>query len=166
MNISFENLKKFFDKIKSVGFFERIFFWKNVSSLSYDAYEEFKTLSAEVDGLRENIKQIDNLKDNINKIDKELSIAKNTIDQNNKTLQQKESEAGRLEEAKLKNEEKILELNKEISSYKGTIEQNNKSLRANESEIGRLEEANKKNQEKIFELNKEITILKRNNRRE
>jgi hypothetical protein len=53
-------------------FLEECFFFK------HDAYEEFKSLSSEVTGLRENIKQIDNLKDDINKIDKELSIAKNT----------------------------------------------------------------------------------------
>ena len=57
---SFENLNKFFEKIKSVGFLERIFFWKNVVSLSYDAYEEFKSLTTKLEEINEGLNVIEN----------------------------------------------------------------------------------------------------------
>jgi len=83
-NSKFENLNKFFDKVKSIGFFERVLSWKNISLLSYDAFQEFKSLSTEVYNLRENNKKIDYLKEDLNKINNELSISKNTIEQYNR----------------------------------------------------------------------------------
>lgn len=65
-NNKFENLNKFFDKIKSIGIVERIFSWKSISSLSYDAFQEFKFLSSEVYTLRDNNK-LEYLKDDLNK---------------------------------------------------------------------------------------------------
>lgn len=39
-----EKLNLFFTKIKELSFWQRIFSWSNVRTLSYDAFEEFKTL--------------------------------------------------------------------------------------------------------------------------
>ena len=41
---SFENLRRFFERIKNVGFFERIFSWKAIVSLGYDAFGEYQRL--------------------------------------------------------------------------------------------------------------------------
>ncbi|GAH58667.1 unnamed protein product, partial [marine sediment metagenome] len=49
MEIVFDKLNLFFDTIKTITWWQRIFGWKNVRSLSYDAYEEFKSLSATLD---------------------------------------------------------------------------------------------------------------------
>jgi predicted nucleic acid-binding Zn-ribbon protein len=38
----FENLQRFFERIKNVGFFERLFFWKTIVSLGYDAFGEYQ----------------------------------------------------------------------------------------------------------------------------
>jgi|GEM_PF-1011815 len=38
----FENLRRFFERIKNVGFFERLFSWKTVVSLGYDAFGEYQ----------------------------------------------------------------------------------------------------------------------------
>ncbi|MCK5108005.1 MAG: hypothetical protein KAQ83_04725, partial [Nanoarchaeota archaeon] len=40
----FQKLDKFFEKVKSIGFFERLFSWKQIQSLSFDAFEECSTL--------------------------------------------------------------------------------------------------------------------------
>jgi len=37
----FNNLNQLLEKIKTIGFFERIFSWKSIKILSYDAYEEY-----------------------------------------------------------------------------------------------------------------------------
>jgi len=44
MEVKTEKLSLFFDKIKCMGFWQRIFGWRQIRELSYDAYEEFKKL--------------------------------------------------------------------------------------------------------------------------
>ena len=50
MDISFDNLKNFFMQIKELNFWQRIFKWKTIRILSYDAYDEFKKISQKIDG--------------------------------------------------------------------------------------------------------------------
>ena len=49
MNTSFDNLRNFFDRVKSITLWQRIFNWSSLKLLSYDAYEEFKKLSESID---------------------------------------------------------------------------------------------------------------------
>ena len=51
MNINSDNLKLFFEKIKSLTFWQRVFNWSTLRALSYEAYEEFRELSDKVDSL-------------------------------------------------------------------------------------------------------------------
>jgi len=51
MNAAFDNLKLFFEKIKSLGFWRRLFSWRQIRTLSYDAYDEFTGLLESVDRL-------------------------------------------------------------------------------------------------------------------
>ena len=44
MNQTFDNLKNFFIKIKEINLWQRIFSWKTIRVLSYDAYDEFRLL--------------------------------------------------------------------------------------------------------------------------
>ena len=49
MEYRFERLNLFFERIKSMSFWQRLFGWSAVRSLSYEAYEEFKSLTASLD---------------------------------------------------------------------------------------------------------------------
>ncbi len=51
----FTNLKEFFDKIKKVGFIERLFFWRNILSLSYDAYKEFRQVDYQLQAVNDEL---------------------------------------------------------------------------------------------------------------
>jgi len=55
MNNSYDNLRNFFERIKSMSFWQRVFYWSAIKALSYDAYEEFKSLSESVSGLNQQI---------------------------------------------------------------------------------------------------------------
>ncbi len=44
MEKSYENLRFFFDEIKKIGFWQRLFAWKRVRTLSYEAFVEFELL--------------------------------------------------------------------------------------------------------------------------
>ena len=52
---SFDNLRRFFDRVKSIGIVERIFGWGVVVSLSYDAYNEFKSFESATNELRTSV---------------------------------------------------------------------------------------------------------------
>src|SRR3989338_8269523 len=60
MNTKFERLNLFFDKIKTMGFWQRIFGWRQVKNLSYDAYEEFKVLVNLLDRVIKDVDQNNN----------------------------------------------------------------------------------------------------------
>ncbi|MCP4121428.1 MAG: hypothetical protein GY751_06710, partial [Bacteroidetes bacterium] len=45
-----ENLTLFFSKIKELTFWQRIFSWRSIRKLSYDAFQEFRSLSDKVGG--------------------------------------------------------------------------------------------------------------------
>jgi hypothetical protein len=68
----YDNLKIFFDRIKSLGFWQRIFGWRKIRTLSYDAYDEFTTMSGLIDELKE---EITNKETSINELKKNLEIA-------------------------------------------------------------------------------------------
>ncbi len=50
--MNFGKLNLFFDKIKNLGFWQRLFGWRPVQSLSFEAYEEFCQLARELDEAR------------------------------------------------------------------------------------------------------------------
>jgi hypothetical protein len=48
MNDTADTLKKFFDTFLHLGFFQRLFGWKHVRSLSYDAYQQYRSMVGEL----------------------------------------------------------------------------------------------------------------------
>ena len=77
MDISFDNLKNFFEKIKELNFWQRIFKWKTIRILSYDAYDEFKKISQKIDGLNQNLGQRD---ERIVALEKSNEVLKTKVD--------------------------------------------------------------------------------------
>lgn len=54
-----ENLKSFFEKIKALTFWKRVFFWNTVKVLSYEAYEEYRKLSSTIESFESQLKEKD-----------------------------------------------------------------------------------------------------------
>ncbi len=168
---SFEHLNNFFKRVQSIGFFERIFAWKNVVRLNYDAYSEFKAIDKQLTDLNEELdksisntkglqKDIQHQKEIQEKSDHDLEISKSTIERNNKEIQEKEKELGKLKESDNKNSKRILELESELEMLKSTIERNNKEIQEKEKELGKLKESDNKNSKRIIELESELETLK------
>jgi hypothetical protein len=65
-----DNLKIFFDQIKSLGFWRRVFGWRKIRALSYDAYDEFSDM----------LQTINNLNQEINKRETSIIELKNNIE--------------------------------------------------------------------------------------
>jgi hypothetical protein len=71
-----DNLRLFFEKIKSLGFWRRIFGWRKIRALSYDAFEEFNSMVGEIGTLNIEIGKKDSM---INELDKNLKISSSKI---------------------------------------------------------------------------------------
>jgi hypothetical protein len=55
MNLTYDNLRSFFERIKLLNFWQRVFYWNTLKALSYEAYEEFKSLSDNIDALNQQV---------------------------------------------------------------------------------------------------------------
>lgn len=52
--------KPLFDRIKDLSFWQRLFQWRRVRNLSFDAYEEFRALARETEAVRETAGRLQN----------------------------------------------------------------------------------------------------------
>jgi hypothetical protein len=71
MTITFDNLKTFFERIKLLTFWQRVFFWSTLKALSYEAYEEFKSLADNISALDQKVLEKDS---RISEYEKNLQI--------------------------------------------------------------------------------------------
>ena len=110
METKFEKLNLFFDKIKNVSFWQRIFGWRQIRNLSYDAYREFNEL---VNSLNQTLVEIDRIKNSIavlNNDNKHLSSEKKKIEDSCESI------GGKLDALEKENSE----LKKENTVFKQT----------------------------------------------
>lgn len=99
MNNGYEKLNLFFERIKNLSFLQRIFNWKSLLSLSYEAYEEYKLLIGSSDTLSKELDQANNsiafmkndnehLKNELTKLENDVNTLKDNFNAaNEKNLQ-------------------------------------------------------------------------------
>jgi len=129
----YENLKIFFERIKSLGFLSRIFGWKKIRILSYNAYEEFSKMS-----------------ENITSINNEIVKRENTIKELEKNIEISSARLTDLNSTSLKIENKLFTLEGELSRV-------NKEKTELLSKIARFEQAD---QNRTDEFLKNVSAVK------
>ena len=164
----FENTDKLYEKIKNIGFFERLFGWKTIVSLSMDSYSEFKSIDKDMTSLNDKYSKLDNdLKELRNdlkhaeesnkKLDKENDKLNIELKRINSELQTKESEYGKIHKSDEKNKEKITELQTEIKLLKDKKDQlieENKEFEKKITGYEKLKEQKEKEyDDKVISLN-------------
>lgn len=81
----FDKLNLFFDTVKTITWWQRIFSWKNVRTLSYDAYEEFKSLMVILNTRSADLEETKNslglLKNDCSHLQQDLTEAKDNLKQ-------------------------------------------------------------------------------------
>ncbi|MCF7860953.1 hypothetical protein K9M79_01815 [Candidatus Woesearchaeota archaeon] len=165
--MAFENLNKFFEKVKTVGLIERIFFWKNVSSLSYDAYEEFKSVDKEMESLNKQLqeantnissfkKDVNHYKENLTRFEKDLEKKDEKNNELTKTNTKLEKELSEVKESDSKNQDRIIALEKDVEKLK---EKNDDLIGKNTDNEKSLAEFKKLEQKKQEEYEHKITEL-------
>jgi len=164
----FENLRRFFERIKNVGFFERLFFWKTIVSLGYDAFGEYQQVQIL---LQEQGKEITELTAK----NRELSLTFEHQSQQLIQLQQdlvalaaknedlvrkvneRENEAGVLIGADRKNQQAISQLKADLAAASAKYDQMNLQFTDAQKTITRYlqreEERIREHDQRVTELN-------------
>jgi chromosome segregation ATPase len=162
-----ENLRTLFEKIKSLGFFGRIFGWKRILAITSAADVEHTTLNNELVAVYDQNRQIRNQlrsvyqdlehqKSLLSDMRSECNDLKNSNVHLLQTHREKEEEITILRESESKFTKRIAEIKRESDQIRSTIEQNNLQLQKKDTEIGALNESEAKNSVRIRELEHEV----------
>jgi len=170
----FEHLGKFLERIKNIGFFERLFSWRTIVSISYDAYGDYQKVQ---DSLRNKDQEIAGLSGRIRDLSKDLDLQKQSFAQVqadlvkeqsraqllNEKAGEKESERAKLEtklsETITNTETTINRLKDEVVTLKSNNEVLSQKITEKEKEAGGLIESDKKNRDAINQLKIDLSVL-------
>jgi len=138
MQLSIEKLNLFFSKIREITFWQRLFYWRSVRNLSYDAFEEFK-------GLEKNASQI---KSDFDSLESEYKITttknqglENTILQFERLEIKKDSEINGLNRTIEELNRSITGLNKTVSKFETTEEERTRVYENKITQLNQLKES-------------------------
>lgn len=158
-----EKLNLFFTAIKELTFWQRIFSWAKVKILSYDAFEEFRSIEKNLANQKESFEELkikfteiktknDHLLDRVQDSDK-LQIKK---DNQIETLNTKVNELNKA----------IVELNNKVSNYELTEEQRRKDYENKITQLNQVKnslenEMKRLNDERVKEKDEHFQNMKR-----
>ncbi len=156
MDSGFDNLRTFFEKIKSLGFWRRIFGWRQIRTLSYDAYDEFSDLLENIKDLNETIirkeagiremgknseitiARISDLVSASQKLENKVSILENEISRLNREKAELSNRIARFEQAEQGRSEEFQKNVSGVNAIRASLE--NERNRLNEDRIREKEE--------------------------
>ncbi|MEO5777407.1 MAG: hypothetical protein ABIQ27_10905 [Flavobacterium sp.] len=132
-----QKLSLFFIKIRELTFWNRLFAWRSIRSLSYEAFEEFRMLE----------KQSKESRENSNFLERELQNSKtkneglqNQIQQHEKIETKKDAEVNSLNDRISKLNFDLTELNKSISKYETSEEDRKRNYEKSIIQLNQLKE--------------------------
>ena len=168
----FENLRRFFERIKNVGFFERLFSWKTVVSLGYDAFGENQRLQdlqkqhgQEITDLaaqnRELVLNSEHRGQQLVQLQQDLvALAAKNEDLNQK-LNERENKAGALLESDKKNQELIQKLGADIAALTARYDLLHVQYTESQKVLSQLRQRDEERVREHDQRITEITTLKR-----
>jgi hypothetical protein len=171
-NPSFENLRRFFERIKNVGFFERIFSWRAIASLGYDAFGEYQQLQKrmqekdqQIVGLSGQVRDLTQARDfyqrQATRLEQDISTEKNRSLSLSDKIGEKERESATLSatlaETQTNTEQVILQLKEDLVNLKSKNEDLLRKNSERENEAGGLVVADEKNQQTIIQAKENLS---------
>ena len=166
----FEHLRRFFERIKNVGFFERIFSWQGIVSQGYDAFGEYQRLQnvlgekeQEITLLSSKIRDLEKdaeyNQQRVSQIQQDFQYEQNRVQSLNEKITETERNHATLEEVKANSEEQVLRLKGDMVTLTAKNEDLQNKIIDRENVASRLNEADTKNVATIKKLNDDITAL-------
>lgn len=158
-----EKLNLFFAQIKDISFWQRLFHWRKIRNLSFDAYEEFRALAKDLENDR---KTLDDLKNQLTGI----SARKESLEQKVRELEiqltRKDAQAEELN-VRLREQAGIVnELTKKVSAFEASKEENFKNYNENIARLNQTKESleaerKRLSDERVREAEERFEIMKR-----
>jgi hypothetical protein len=164
----FEHLRRFFERIKNVGFFERIFSWQSIVSQGYDAfgeYQRFQNLVQEKDNEivalvsknRDLSQNLEYQQQQATRLQQDLSSEQLRSQSLNEKITEKERDRATLAEAQANSEDHILRLKSDMIALAAKNEELLRKNSERENEAGGLVAADKKNQQTLIQLKEDLS---------
>ncbi len=163
MTVKTENLVKFFDRVRSFTFWQRLFKWGQLRSLSYEAYNEFKLLLAEAtrvgqefDATKSEFTVLKNDDEHLRSYQSVIENELNNIKEKHNDAIQRSSELSASlatrEEALRQSQEKLREQETELNALKEKVIAHGEKISGLNSALAAREEALRQAQQKVGEL--------------
>jgi hypothetical protein len=133
--VEFDKLKLFFERVKTAGFWHRIFAWRSIKTLSYDAYEEFRRISDRIEGLSSRIEE---QKSRIAELEKKNEIQVNRLEDSRVTIQKLEEKIRYLEQDQQRLNKEKTELSNRIARYEESEETRKANYEKNVTAVNTL----------------------------
>lgn len=159
--IKLDNTKKFYEEVKSMNLWKRLFSWGKIIPLLTESYAEiqkFEELADLNNSLSSEIKvkdeKINTLSSEVNKYEKKIVSLESDIKHLNQDIKTKESEVATLKETKEQNSESISKLNTDIETLKSKRDDltgDIKKLSNELAEYKKIEQKNKEETDKALE---------------
>ena len=133
-----EKLNLFFAQIKDLNWWQRLFRWRRIRNLSFDAYEEFRALSREMESNRESIEKLRNRVT-------EISTRNDSINQKIRDIEllsaRKDAQVEELSARIREHSGTINELTKKNSAFEASKEDNVKNYNENIARLNQIKES-------------------------
>lgn len=157
-----DNLRLFFETIKSIGFWRRIFGWRRVRAVSYDAYEEFNSLLQNVNTLGLEIGKKDS---RINELENNLKISASRINDLSSSIQKLETKVTVLENDQSNLNRDKTELSNRIARFEQAEQTKTEEYQKNVANINAIRsslesERNMLHEERLKEKEEQFELLK------
>jgi len=143
------NLTVFFDRIKGLGLWQRIFSWRSVKGLSYDAYEEFKRLVASLSRVSTDLEHATRTADDVKKDFEHLKFRHTEL----------EAEFRQLDTRARENDSRLSEMNSIVATKDETIRLSEKRIVEHETELALLSAKTERFSVEITELRKQNAVF-------
>ncbi len=169
----YEKLDAFFERVKNLGFWQRIFGWKPVQHLSYEAFEEYKSLITLASSNEEQIAAHSNKIDLLNndnsyikaesiKLQNSLDVTAAKLTSVETALSAKNGALASREEAVKQSDKKIIEHQSQLKFLEETLASVKVALSRAETTLATKEENIKQSERKGVEQHVELQSLKEN----
>jgi hypothetical protein len=157
-----DNLKIFFDKIKSLGFWRRLFGWRKIRALSYDAYDEFNDMLQSINNLT---LEINKKETSINELKKNVEISLLRISDLNSSAQKLESKLAVFENELTRLNWEKTELSNKIARFEQADRTRTEELQKNVTAVNAIRtslenERNKLSDDRVREKEEQFERIK------
>jgi hypothetical protein len=158
-----EKLNLFFAQIKDISFWQRLFQWRKVRTLSFDAYEEYRALAREMEANRENIEKLKNRLTDISARNENLT---QKVRDTELLAARKDASLEELNGRMREHSGTINELTKKIAGFEATKEDNVRTYNENIARLNQTKESfeaerRKLNEDRVREAADRFEAMKR-----